>query len=103
MPRVRFATSTARIWLRAVAPLLADESWWTRSAVKETLEAYPDDALERVASYLNHPDQFARNGAAEVLQNTGALDALIARVAADPDRTKTRSTRAALWQPVGND
>jgi hypothetical protein len=32
-----------------------------------------------LVGYLDHEDRFARNGAAEILQNTGALDALIAR------------------------
>jgi HEAT repeat protein len=61
----------------AVAPLLADESWWVRAAAKETLEACPAVALEVLVDYLDHVDPFARNGAAEVLQNTGVLDALL--------------------------
>lgn len=68
----------------AVAPLLADEAWWVRSAAKETLEARPASAaLDMLVDYLEHPDQFARNGAAEVLQNTGALDTLVARAVED--------------------
>jgi HEAT repeat protein len=61
----------------AVAPLLADESWWVRAAAKETLEARPGLALELLLGYLEHEDGFARNGAAEVLQNTGVLDSLL--------------------------
>jgi len=61
-----------------VAPLLADESWWVRAAAKETLEAQPAFALATLVEYLQHDDRFARNGAAEVLQNTGVLDLLLA-------------------------
>jgi HEAT repeat protein len=61
----------------AVAKLLADESWWVRAAAKEALEARPGRALEVLVGYLDHDDEFARNGAAEVLQNTGVLDALL--------------------------
>jgi len=62
----------------AIASLLTDDSWWVRAAAKESLEARPGIALELLADYLEHEDAFARNGAAEVLQNTGELDTLIA-------------------------
>jgi hypothetical protein len=61
----------------AVAALLADESWWVRAAAKETLEARPGAALDVLNGYLEHDDEFARNGAAVVLQNTGVLDSLL--------------------------
>ena len=61
-----------------VAPLLADESWWVRAAAKETLAARPAAARAVLLDYLDHPDAFARNGAAEVLQNLGILDELLA-------------------------
>ncbi len=61
----------------AVAALLADDSWWVRAAAKETLEARPGAALEVLTGYLEHADEFARNGAAVVLQNTGVLDSLL--------------------------
>ena len=63
-----------------VAPLLADESWWVRAAAKETLSARHVGAPGVLVGYLGHPDEFARNGAAEVLQNIGAVDALIRHV-----------------------
>ena len=62
-----------------MAPLLADEAWWVRSAAKETLQASPAHASATLLDYLEHEDAFARNGAAEVLQNTGVLDELVAR------------------------
>src|SRR4051794_6701346 len=72
----------------AVAPLLADESWWVRAAAKEALEARPGAALELLLAYLDHEDGFARNGAAEVLQNTGVLDSLLAEGAEIPASAK---------------
>jgi HEAT repeat protein len=60
-----------------VAPLLADESWWVRAAAKEMLSACPVAASWVLLDYLEHADEFARNGAAEVLQDIGTLDALI--------------------------
>jgi HEAT repeat protein len=66
------------------APLLADESWWVRTAAKETLESRPRAAAEILDGYLAHPDRFARNGAAEVLQNIGVLDELVANAPLDP-------------------
>ena len=63
-----------------MAPLLADESWWVRAAAKETLSARHVGAPGVLVDYLGHPDEFARNGAAEVLQTIGAVDALIRHV-----------------------
>ena len=65
-----------------VAPLLADPQWWVRAAAKDALVAMGTAVTPVVESLLDHPDRFARNGAAEVLQNLGVLDEL-ADVAAD--------------------
>lgn len=62
-----------------VVPLLADEQWWVRAAAKDALVAMGPAAAPVVATYLDHEDRFARNGAAEVLQNLGVLDELAAR------------------------
>jgi HEAT repeat protein len=66
-----------------VARLLGDTSWWVRAAAKETLQARPRAAAGPMIDLLEHPDLFARNGAAEVLQNIGMLDRLIAAAPAD--------------------
>lgn len=79
-----------------VAPLLADESWWVRSAAKEALAARPAAALHVLVGYLDHQDEFARNGAAEVLQNTGALDGLVKRVIEDASEADVRVLRKVL-------
>ena len=64
-----------------VLPLLADEQWWVRAAAKDALQAMGPAAADAVAGFLEHPDRFARNGAAEVLQNLGVLDAIAGRAA----------------------
>jgi HEAT repeat protein len=65
-----------------VAPLLADAEWWVRTAAKEALQRMGPEVWATLVPYLDHPDAFARNGAAEVLQNIGILDSLIVLEAA---------------------
>jgi HEAT repeat protein len=65
-----------------VAPLLADREWWVRAAAKEALQRMGSEVWAPLVPYLDHPDAFARNGAAEVLQNIGILDSLIVLEAA---------------------
>ena len=65
-----------------LAPLLADREWWVRTAVKEALQRMGPQVWSALVPYLDHPDTFARNGAAEVLQNIGILDSLIVLEAA---------------------
>ena len=62
---------------RLVAPLLAEREWWVRSAAKAALEAMGPDVIGHVLPLLTHSDKFARNGAAEVLQNLGAFERLL--------------------------
>jgi hypothetical protein len=56
--------------------LLADERWWVRSAAKDALRGMGADAVPSLLSVLSHDDPFARNGAAEVLQDIGFVDFL---------------------------
>jgi len=65
-----------------IAPLLADREWWVRLAAKESLQSLGDEVWSVLVPYLDHEDGFARNGAAEVLQNIGVLDSLIVLEAA---------------------
>jgi hypothetical protein len=65
-----------------IAPLLADREWWVRLAAKESLQQLGDEVWTVLVPYLDHEDGFARNGAAEVLQNIGVLDSLIVLEAA---------------------
>jgi HEAT repeat protein len=64
-----------------IAPLLADRDWGVRLAAKEALVALGSEAWGAVFAQLDVPDAFARNGAAEVLQNSGLLDRLIDDIA----------------------
>jgi hypothetical protein len=64
-----------------VLPLLADAEWWVRTAAKDALQAMGPAVAPAVAGFLEHPDRFARNGASEVLQNLGVLDAIAGRAA----------------------
>jgi HEAT repeat protein len=73
-----------------IAPLLADREWWVRLAAKESLQNMGEEVWNVLVPYLDHSDPFARNGAAEVLQNIGILDSLIVLEAATarPSATK---------------
>jgi HEAT repeat protein len=78
-----------------IAPLLADREWWVRLAAKESLQLLGDDVWAVLVPYLDHEDGFARNGAAEVLQNIGVLDSLIVleAVTARPSTAKMEMLR----------
>lgn len=77
---------------RALLPLLADRDWSVRDAAKESLGAMGATVATRVLPFLSHADGFARNGAAEVLQNIGVFERLVALEAegpSDPARFRT--------------
>lgn len=78
-----------------IAPLLTDREWWVRLAAKESLQQLGDEVWAVLVPYLDHEDGFARNGAAEVLQNIGVLDSLIVLEAATsrPSATKLEMLR----------
>lgn len=65
-------------------PLLADEAWWVRDAAKDTLTALGPDVAPLLEPVLDSPDRFARNGAAEVLQDVGVVDELLRTTPHDP-------------------
>jgi HEAT repeat protein len=60
----------------ALAELLTDERWWVRTAAKDALEGIGPDAVPALVPILSSLDEFARNGAAEVLQDIGLVDHL---------------------------
>jgi HEAT repeat protein len=78
-----------------VAPLLADGDWWVRRAAKEALTQLGHDVWPVLVRTLGSSDRFARNGAAEVIQNLGLLDSLIMLEAAsdNPSRAKIEMLR----------
>jgi HEAT repeat protein len=82
-----------------VVPLLADAQWWVRAAAKDALVAMGPGVTAAVAALLDHPDRFARNGAAEVLQNLGVLDDLAGRA---PDLPLVRRAVAAGGAGLAN-
>jgi HEAT repeat protein len=61
-----------------VVPLLGDGRWWVRAAAKEALRQLAPGSVPAVVQALEAEDPFARNGAAEVLQDVGVVDRLTA-------------------------
>ena len=86
---------------RAILPLLADRSWWVRAAAKQSLEALGPDVLAAVVPYLTHRDPFARNGAAEVLQNLGTFERLLTLEVVSGPNPARRDTLERLAQAGG--
>lgn len=60
-----------------VSPLLADGSWWVREASREALVGLGPGIAPMVAPLVGADDPALRKGAALVLQDVGALDALV--------------------------
>lgn len=60
----------------AIAPALRDARWWVRAAAKDALRDLGPAVAGALLPYLEDEDAFARNGAAEVLQDIGLVDAL---------------------------
>jgi HEAT repeat protein len=60
----------------ALTELLADSRWWVRTAAKDALRGLDRAAIGALLPVLASPDRFARNGAAEVLQDIGFVDHL---------------------------
>ncbi len=80
-----------------IAELLADTQWWVRAAAKDALLALGPGVMEELIPLLDHPDEFARNGTAEVLQNLGLIDSLVAEVGAlRPGSPAALAVRALL-------
>jgi HEAT repeat protein len=55
---------------------LAEQRWWVRTAAKDALRGMGSEAVPSLLAVLGHKDPFARNGAAEVLQDIGFVDFL---------------------------
>lgn len=62
-----------------IAALMTDQDWWVRLAAKETLVDMGPRVWRDAAAQLDSADAFARDGAAEVLQNMGVLPDLVAQ------------------------
>jgi HEAT repeat protein len=62
----------------SIAGLLSSPTWWVRQAAKEALVGLGPSVAPQLLPVLDHPDAFARNSCAEVLQNLGVVDRLVA-------------------------
>jgi HEAT repeat protein len=78
--RVHAARSAGHVLGAAAAPaltrLLAHSRWWVRTAAKDALRGIGPEAVPALLPVLTDPDAFARNGAAEILQDIGFVDEL---------------------------
>jgi HEAT repeat protein len=78
--RVHAARAAGHVLGAAAAPTIArhlsEEWWWVRTAAKDALRALGTEAVPSLLAMLTHDDPFARNGAAEVLQDIGFVDFL---------------------------
>jgi HEAT repeat protein len=85
-----------------IADLLADREWWVRQAAKEALIDFGRDSESVVFASLSHPDRFARNSAAEILQNTGGFERLLTEeISGGPDGQGRRKVLALLCKAAG--
>jgi HEAT repeat protein len=84
-----------------VVALLGDPHWWVRAAAKDALEAMGSDATPAVIEALRNDDEFVRNSAAEVLQNTGVVDELVAHLADAPDDELAATAVQSVFEAGG--
>ncbi|MEP6999742.1 MAG: HEAT repeat domain-containing protein [bacterium] len=70
-------TESRRTLAAHITSSLADTAWEVRLAAKEALVAFGPGVWREVAEMLDSSDTFARNSAAEVLQNLGLIDRTI--------------------------
>ena len=66
----------------AVAELLRDPQWWVRDAAEKALVALGRAGIREALRLLEDGDAFARDSAAEVLQESGYLDRCVTAAAA---------------------
>jgi HEAT repeat protein len=85
----------------AVASLLADRDWWVRYAAKVSLEAMGSQAIPHILPLLKHQDRFARNGAAEVLQNLEYFEQLLAEELLGPSQPQRHAILEQMAQAGG--
>lgn len=81
----------------AVAALLSDTEWWVRTAAKDAFVSLGRSAADALLPLLEHPDRFAQNGAAEILQDLGVVRELVGELASgSPPSTQALAARALL-------
>lgn len=86
--RAYAARALGRLGTAELAPALAakmsDPDWSTRYAAKRALESLGPEVEAAVLEHLSDDDEFARNSAAEVLQNLGTFERLLSAEAMGP-------------------
>ena len=85
----------------AVASLLADREWWVRYGAKVSLETMGSQVIPHILPFLKHQDRFARNGAAEVLQNLEYFERLLAEELLGPSQPERLTILEQLAQAGG--
>jgi HEAT repeat protein len=63
--------------LPALIGLLRDREWWVRVDAREAIEQIGPAAVDHLLRVLEDEDRFARNMAAEALENMGYVDAAV--------------------------
>ena len=86
-----------------IALLLADTEWWVRLAARESLVALGAGVVPVVLGCLEHTDRFARNGAAEILQNLGVLDQHLDDVEAERSDSRQQEELRRILEAGGAD
>jgi hypothetical protein len=79
-----------------VAALLSDRQWWVREAAKQALVQMGPEVEGALIPVLTHVDRFARNSAAEVLQQIGTFQRLLAAETLAPGDPARRETLRQL-------
>src|SRR5439155_11936972 len=82
-----------------ITDLLASPRWWVRQAAKDALVELGPDVKAELVPLLDHPDPFARNSCAEVLQDLGIVDDLVVE-ASMPSKTSRPSDAAVLLAKI---
>ena len=78
----------------AVGELLRDRSWWVRDAAEKALVELGDAGVRQAIRLLDDADPFARDSAAEVLQESGHLDRCVAAAIAGDEAAAALIERA---------
>lgn len=78
----------------AVAELLRDRSWWVRDAAEKALVGLGEAGVRQAIKLLDDADPFARDSAAEVLQESGYLDRCVAAALAGDEDAAAMIERA---------
>ncbi|HZT91761.1 MAG TPA: HEAT repeat domain-containing protein [Gaiellaceae bacterium] len=98
-----------------LVPLMRDPQWWVRTAAKEALAGLGPAVVPTVIDVLHDDDAFARNGAAEVLVEVGAVrrwaaesvdeddDGAVSRLLADALAAGGEPVRRAVAATVGEE